>query len=189
VEGDCGPPLAGGSGSPPAAGWLASAAALALVLLVAGCAGGGEAKEATPLGGTGRDDLALRNAVGLFIHEVLTEGNPEALRQFFSPDVRSTVDCAAVYQRVMGAPPGVYQPRFWDMKLLEIRYLEGGRQAHTRLSLECSDLRREARGGGKFVPLELDWVKQGENWFLLTPPTAPAPPTKSGRPTSSAGRP
>ena len=71
--------------------------------------------------------------------------------------------------RLVGAPPGVYQPRFWDMKLLETRYLEGGRQAHTRLSLECTDLRPGARGGGKFLPLELDWVKQGGNWFLEGP--------------------
>jgi len=145
-----------------------AAAALALVLFVAGC-GGAEVKGAGPLGGTELDDLSLRNAVGLLVHEVLTEGNPEALRQFFPPDVRGTVDCAAFYQQVVGAPPGVYQPRFWDMKLLETRYLEGGRQAHTRLSLECTDLRPGARGGGKFLPLELDWVKQGGNWFLQGP--------------------
>jgi hypothetical protein len=66
----------------------------------------------------------------------------------------------------MGAAPGVYQPRFWDLKLLEIRYLEGRQQARTRLTVECTDVRRGTGGGGKFIPLELDWVKQGGGWFL-----------------------
>jgi hypothetical protein len=157
-----------------------AATALAL-LLVVGCAGG-EKKEAGPLGEKDSDDLSLKTAVGLLIHQVLTEGNPEALRQFFPADVRAEVDCAAFYQRVMGAPPGAYQPRFWDMKLLEIRYLQGEGRAQTRLSLECTDVRRGAGGAGKFVSLELDWVKQGAHWLLAAPPAPTNPSGKDGRP-------
>jgi hypothetical protein len=113
------------------------------------------------------DDIFLKSAVGQLIREVLTEGNPEALRQFFPADVRSTVDCAGFYRQLMGAAPGTYQPRFWDTKLLEVRYLDGRHGAHTSLTLECTELRRGAAGGGKFLPLELDWVKQGQNWFLV----------------------
>ena len=156
--------------APPGRAWHPWHPALVLLLLVAGCAASGGGK--APPGRFGRlsdkdaDDLFLKGAVGLLIHEALTEGNPEALRRFFPPDVRSSVDCAAFYRRVMGAAPGVYQPRFWDTKLLEIRYLEGRQQAQTRLTVECTDVRRGAGGGGKFIPLELDWVRQGGGWFL-----------------------
>lgn len=155
-------------------------ALLVLVLLVVGCPAGG-GKELGPLGDKDADDLFLKSAVGLFIREVLTEGNPEAVRQFFPPDVRSSVDCAAFYRELTGAPPGTYQPRFWDTKLLGIRYLDGGRRAHTSLTVECTDIRRGARGGGKFLALELDWVKQGGGWYLVPPP-APAGPAKRSSP-------
>ena len=145
------------------------AAALVFLLLVAGCVASGGGKGYGPLSDKDADDLFLKGAVGLLIHEALTEGNPEALRQFFPPDVRSSADCAAFYRRVMGAAPGVYQPRFWDTKLLEVRYLEGRREAQTRLTVECTDVRPGTGGGGKFIRLELDWVRQGRGWFLAPP--------------------
>jgi hypothetical protein len=173
-----------------------AAAALAVMLLVAGCSGAGArqpdaggAKQAGPLSDKDVDDLSLKSAVGLVIREVLTEGNPQALRQFFPPDVRSSADCAAFYRQLVGAPPGTYQPRFWDTKLLEVRYLDGRRTAHTSLTVECTELRPGAGGGGKFLSLELDWVKQGHDWFLA-PVSRPAAPTnEAGGPASAAGPP
>jgi len=137
-----------------------------LVLLAVGCQSWGGGKDLGPLSERDFDDLYLKRAVGTIIHEALTEANPEALRRFFPPSARSGVDCRAFYREVMGGPPGAYQPRFWEMKLLDIQYEEGRQRARTSLTLECADQRPGSGGAGKFIPLKLTWVKQAGDWYL-----------------------
>jgi len=157
--------------------WLATAglALVVLVLVGVGCRSWGRGKDFEPLSAEEFDNLYLKRALGLLIHEALTEASPEALRRFFPPSVQSQVDCQAFYEQVMGAPPGVYQPRFWDMKLLEIQYTQARTRARTSLTMECADLRPGAGGAGRFVPLALDWVKQTGSWYLEPPPGAVTP--------------
>jgi hypothetical protein len=144
-------------------------ASAALALLAVGCSSWGRGRDLGPLSGEDFDDLYLKRAVGTIIHEALSEANPGALRRFFLPSARSGVDCQAFYRKVMGAPPGAYQPRFWEMKLLDVQYEEGRQRARTALTLECADQRPGSGGAGKFVPLELTWVKHAGDWYLESP--------------------
>ena len=140
-----------------------------LALLAVGCRSWGGGEDLGPLSGEDFDDLYLKRAVGTIIHEALSEANPGALRRFFLPSARSGVDCQAFHREIMGAPPGAYQPRFWEMKLLDVQYEEGRRRARTALTLECADQRPGSGGAGKFVPLKLTWVKQAGDWYLEPP--------------------
>jgi len=143
---------------------------LAVVALAgAACRSWGRGKDFEPLSAEDFDAVYLKNALGMIIHEVLSEDNPEALRRLFPPEARSQVDCQAFYQQMMGAPSGVYQPRFWDMKLLEVDFEDGGQRAQTKLTVECMDARPGSGGAGRFIPLELRWVKQGGKWYLQPP--------------------
>jgi len=137
-----------------------------------GCSSWSRGKDFGPLSAEEVEFLCLKRGVELIIHEVLNQAEPEALRRFFPPSARRGVDCRAFYRGIMGAPPGAYQPRFWDMKLLEIQYEEGRQRAQTSLTIECVDQTPGSGGAGRFVPLKLTWVKQAGNWFL-EPPTTP----------------
>ena len=163
---------------------LRGAGVLGLVAVVVvaggGCGSWGRGKDFEPLSAEEFDDLYLKNALGVLIHQVLAEAEPEALRRFFPPDARQAVDYGAFYRQLVGAPPGVYQPRFWDMKLLKIEYSRGRTQARTRLTLEYADLRPRAGGAGRSLPLRLTWTKQAEHWYLKPPPAAA--PTEAGPP-------
>lgn len=152
--------------------------ALMLVVVLAsagGCRSWGRGKDFEPLSAEEFDDLYLKNAVGVLIHQALAEADPEALRPFFPPEVRREVDCEALYRRLVGAPPGLYQPRFWDMKTLRIEYDAGRTQARTHLTLEYADLRPGAAGAGRTLPLNLTWIRQGEHWYLKPPAEASGP--------------
>ena len=151
---------------------VAGAALAVLVLAGVGCRSSSRDKDFGPLSADEVEFLYLKRGVELIIHEVLTEGEPEALRRFFPPSARRGADCEAFYRGIMGAPPRVYQPRFWDMKALAVRFEPEGERAHTSLTIECADVRPGSGGAGRFVSLELTWVKQGGNWFLEPPPTS-----------------
>ena len=149
---------------------LVTGAALAvLVLAGVGCSSSLPGKDFGPLSAEEVEFLYLKRGVELIIHEVLAQAEPEALRRFFPPSARRAVDCQAFYRQVMGADPGVYQPRFWDMKALQIQLEPEGQRARTSLTIECADLRPGSGGAGRLVSLALTWVKQAGNWFLEPP--------------------
>lgn len=153
---------------------VAGAALAVLVMAGVGCRSWSRGKDFGPLSAEEVEFLYLKRGVELIIHHVLIEGKPEAVLQFFLPSVRDQVDCRAFYRQVMGADPGVYQPRFWDMKDLQIQFEPDGQRARTSITIECADLTPGSGGAGRLVNLDVTWVKQAGNWFL-EPPTSADP--------------
>ena len=125
---------------------VAGAALAVLVMAGVGCRSWSRGKDLEPLSAEEVELLYLKRSVELIIHEVLNQTEPEALRRFFPPSARRAADCQAFYREIMGAPAGAYQPRFWEMKLLDVQYEEGRRRARTSLTLECAD-QRPGSGG------------------------------------------
>jgi len=156
---------------------VAGLASVALALLAVGCSSWGRGRDLGPLSAEDFDDLYLKRAVGMVIHEALSESDPAALERFFPPGDRSQVDCQGFYREIMGARPGVYQPRFWEMKTLDIEYGQARQRARTNLTLECVDLTPGSGGAGRFIPLGLTWLKQAGDWYL-EPPAAEVELTK-----------
>lgn len=148
---------------------VAGAALAVLVMAGVGCRSSLRGKDFAPLSAEEVEFLYLKRGVELIIHEVLNQAEPEALRRFFPPSARRAVDCQAFYQGIMGVPPGVYQPRFWDMKALQIQFEPEGERARTSITIECADLRPGSGGAGRLVSLDVTWVKQAGNWFLEPP--------------------
>ena len=153
---------------------VAGAALAVLVMAGVGCRSSLRGKDFEPLSAEEVEFLYLKRGVELIIHEVLNQAEPEALRRFFPPSARRAVDCQAFYRGIMGAPPGVYRPRFWDMKALQIQLEPDGERARTSITIECADLRPGSGGAGRLVSLALTWAKQAGNWFL-EPPTSAGP--------------
>ncbi len=146
-----------------------------LVLVVAvGCQTWGQGSQYAPLSEEETDNLYLKLAVDRLIHEVLSEFNPQALRWYFPPASREQVDCDALYQQLMGAEPGVYQPRFRDMRTLKVTYHQDRQRADTEVVIECTDRRPGSGGTGKFISLKLNWIRVADKWFLK-PPSAASP--------------
>jgi len=151
-------------------------AALALVVLISsGCSSWGRRTEAAPLSREDFDQVYLRSALKELIHDVFTEGDPGALNRFFPPKLRGRVDTEAMYRRLVGAPPGVYQPRFWDAGGVEVSIDETGTRAGTRVRIEFLDTRPGSGGAGRYITINLTWSKQGGTWYLAPLPDTARP--------------
>jgi hypothetical protein len=137
------------------------------LLAAPGCRSNRGTPAAPPLSRADFDEVYLRSALKELIHDVFTQGDPTAFEKFFPPRLRGHVDTEAMYEKLVGAPPGVYQPRIWNAEGVQVTIDDTGTRAGTLVRIEFVDLRPAAGGAGKYITLNLTWSKQEGIWYLV----------------------